>query len=227
MYLHPGSAHAEPVEGRARDRVTGWLAAPMPSPHSSHPVPGPSLPAPMSSTPPKRATHLTVTALCLGSVLTVAKHPVPTLTFGAFGVEGDRHAGELLVPRYGRLKGQTVFNERQWSAVSEEEVAELEQRLGIALPPGALGENLRVSGLPRLTKTRPGTRLRLASGAILFVSGPNLPCPRAAQALAKASGHPDVLATFMKEARGRRGLVGWVETPGGVSVGDVAAIEFG
>lgn len=171
-------------------------------------------------------TTLTLVALCAGAAPTVAKQPVGTLTFDAFGVRGDRHAGEVFVPRYGRLKGQTVFNERQWSAVSVEDVAELERRLGIPLPPGALGENLRVSGVSRFSKTRPGTRFRLPSGGVLFVSGENLPCSRAAQVLAQESGQPSITTAFMRAAKGLRGLVGWVEAPGALTVGDVMTAEF-
>jgi MOSC domain-containing protein YiiM len=158
---------------------------------------------------------------------TVEKQPVVRINLELFGVSGDRHAGELWTPTWGRHKDQTVFNERQWSAVSAEEIGELERSLGVALPLGALGENFRFEGVARLSKLRPGTRISFPSGAALWVSGENFPCRKAALRLAQLTGQPGLTAAFLKAARGRRGLVGWVETPGPVQLGDPASFSFG
>ena len=167
-----------------------------------------------------------VTAVSIGAQRTVAKTAAPSATLGPFGFEGDRHAGETFVPRYGHNRGQRVFNERQWSAVSTEEVAELERRLGIAIPVGALGENLRLSGIAGFSDLAPGTRITFPSGAVLFVSGQNAPCARAAGSLAALSGVAGVRRSFLKAATGRRGVVGWVETPGPVRAGDTVRVVF-
>ena len=114
-----------------------------------------------------------------------------------------------------------------WSAVSDEEVAEIEQRLSITLPVGALGENLRIGGIPRLSKVRPGTRLAFPSGAVLIVSAESLPCWRAGASLAALCSRPELRAGFVYRTRGLRGLVGWVETPGVVLPGDGVVFTFG
>ena len=168
----------------------------------------------------------TVTGLCVGSLPTVEKQPVERLDLDPFGVRGDRHAGELWTPTWGRHKGQTVFNERQWSAVSDEEIAELEQRLGVALPLGALGENFQFAGAARLSKVRLGTRISFPSGAALWMSGENLPCRKVSLRLAQLNRQPGLNAAFLKAAKGRRGLVGWVEAPGPVHLGDRASFSF-
>ncbi len=178
---------------------------------------------PLTNAPVATAT---VDAVCIGAGRTVAKTAVPLATMGPFGFDGDRHAGETFVPRYGHNRGQRVFNERQWSAVSAEEVAELEGRLGTTIPVGALGENLRLSGVAGLSDLPSGTRLTFPSGAVLFVSGQNAPCARAAASLAALSGVAAIRRLFTKAATGRRGLVGWVETPGLVRAGDEVRVTF-
>lgn len=165
--------------------------------------------------------------LCVGRDGGVAKQPVDSLIFATFGIAGDRHSGELRVPTYGRHKGQTVFNERQWSAVGVEEVAELERRLGVPLPPGCLGENLRLAGIPRLSKLKPGTRIAFEGGAVLTVSGENQPCYRNGASLAALHTQPELRYAFVKVARGLRGIVGWVEEQGALALGETARVTFG
>lgn len=154
------------------------------------------------------------------------KEPIPAARINEHGFEGDRHAGPLWTLRTGSEKGTAVFNERQWSAVSEEEVQVLSQRLAIELPLGALGENLRLTGVTDLSKLPCGTMLRFLSGVVLGVSGENFPCRRMASFLAMRSGEEAVERRFVKVATGLRGVVGWVETPGLITKGDVASIEL-
>src|SRR5581483_2624915 len=74
----------------------------------------------------------------------VAKQPVDEAFIGPHGLVGDRHEAE-----YRRLRtGGHGANKRQWSAVSTEEVAAVCADLGVRpFETGALGENLRLSGL--------------------------------------------------------------------------------
>jgi MOSC domain-containing protein YiiM len=157
-----------------------------------------------------------VEAVCISIAgLRVAKAPQDQAYVGPHGLEGDRHAGESV-----RLRsGTVVANGRQWSAVSSEEVAELCADLGVAVfAPGALGENLRLSGL-RLGSLVAGSVLEFPSGARLLVSGQNDPCINAAMALARAYGG-NVGREFIPRAMGRRGVVGSVLAPGLVRPGD-------
>jgi MOSC domain-containing protein YiiM len=154
-----------------------------------------------------------VEAVCLSVAgVRVYKQPRPEAVLGLHGFAGDRHAKEF--GAYGRP------NRRQWSAVSTEEVAELCADIGIEAPfePGAMGENLRLAGL-RLAEVPAGSVLEFPSGARLLVAGQNDPCVNAALELSKTYG-PSVGQYFVKQAWGRRGILGTVLAKGVVRVGD-------
>ncbi len=161
-----------------------------------------------------------IEAVCISTPgVRVAKQPLPVAFIGEHGLEGDRHAREHRRLRDGRL----VRNERQWSAVASDEVAELCAELGVPLfAPGALGENLRLGGV-RLAEVADGAVLELPSGARLRVAFQNDPCVNAAAALAATYGG-DVARYFVQKAMGRRGIVGDVLTPGLVRAGDAVSI---
>ena len=161
-----------------------------------------------------------VEAVCLSTPgARVAKAPVDEAFLGPYGFAGDRHEAELT-----RLKsGRVVPNKRQWSAVATEEVAALCREIGVpAFAPGALGENLRLSGI-RLADVPRGAVLEFASGARLEVSGQNDPCLNAAVELAAAYG-PAVRRYFIEKAFGRRGVVGRVLEIGLVRTGDAVRL---
>ena len=168
---------------------------------------------------------LTVTAICLGVSPLPGKDPVVRAAIGEHGLEGDRHATQTVRVRAGRRRGEVIFNERQWSAVGEEELVDLGRATGVLLPVGSLGENFRFSGLPDLSRLPFGTRLRFPSGAVLLVSGQNFPCQKQADYLADLLGAPALRRGFIPAARERRGLVGWVEQTGTAAPGDVVAVE--
>jgi MOSC domain-containing protein YiiM len=135
---------------------------------------------------------------------------------GPLGLEGDRHAGEIYTYR---KTGQQFPNRRQWSAVSSEEVEAFCRELGVmTFPNGALGENLRLSGI-MLGEVKPGTVLEFPSGCRLAFHGQNDPCENAAEELGMAYG-PNVQRNFVKTTFGRRGVIGTVLAPGEVRVGD-------
>jgi MOSC domain-containing protein YiiM len=154
-----------------------------------------------------------VEAVCLSVPgVRVFKQPRPVAMVSSHGFVGDRHARPF--GPYGRP------NHRQWSAVSTEEVEELCADLSIETPfqPGALGENLRLSG-PPLADIPAGAVLEFPSGARLLVAGQNDPCVNAALELSRTYG-PAVGQHFVKRAWGRRGIVGTVLAVGVVRVGD-------
>jgi hypothetical protein len=175
----------------------------------------PSLP-PRAYDPEMTEIRATVEAVCLSTPeRRVAKQPQEEANLGPYGFEADRHAGEFV-----RMRNQSIVeNERQWSAVSSEEVAELCAELGVpAFAQGELGENLRLGGV-RLADVPPGTIIEFPSGARLKVGGPNDPCVNAAAELAQTYG-PVVGRNFVQRAYGRRGVVGTVLSAGLVRTGD-------
>jgi MOSC domain-containing protein YiiM len=145
------------------------------------------------------------------------------LTFA--GIAGDRHAGltmkagvrEKHVPR-----GTIVRNARQLSLVSLEELADVARALALPrLDYRWLGANLCVSDVVDFTQLKLSSRLIFESGAVVVVDSDNEPCTKAGKAIVAAAGcASNVAEDFVKAARRRRGLVGWVEREGLVRVGD-------
>ena len=163
-----------------------------------------------------------VEAVCLSIPgVRVAKQPQDEAFVGPFGFVGDRHEAEYRVA----LNGVGLrHNERQWSAVCTEEVEELCADLGVDPPfaPGALGENLRLRGV-RLAEVPPETVLEFPSGARLLVSKPNDPCVNAARELSQTYG-PLAGQHFVKQAFGRRGILGSVLDTGVIRPGDLVRV---
>jgi MOSC domain-containing protein YiiM len=87
---------------------------------------------------------------------------------------------------------------------------------------GALGENLRLSGL-HLVDVPENSVLEFPSGARLLVSGRNDPCVNAAAELSQTYG-PDVGQYFVKQAFGRRGILGTVLATGVIRPGDEVTV---
>jgi len=162
-----------------------------------------------------------VEAVCISTPeARVAKRPQPEAMVERHGFAGDRHAGEF---RVSARTGQRVPNRRQWSAVSTEEVEDFCRALGVSpFPDGALGENLRLSGI-RLADVAPGTVLEFPSGCRLEVSAQNDPCENAAAELGVTYG-PHVTRLFVRASYGKRGVVGRVLSPGLIRAGDLAKV---
>lgn len=111
-------------------------------------------------------------------------------------------------------------NERQWSAVSIEELAEIASDMGIEGPISAasVGANLCLEGIPQLSRLPKGTLLKFPSGAELSVEEYNPPCKYMGEEQAKLHG---VSATaFPKASTLKRGIVGVVEAAGDINAGD-------
>jgi MOSC domain-containing protein YiiM len=168
-----------------------------------------------------RQIEAQVDAVCISVPgVRVYKAPQDEAFLGPHGFVGDRHEAEF---RHGRDGGQRP-NHRQWSAVSSEEVAELCADIGVdpAFVPGAMGENLRLSGV-HLAEVPEGSVLEFASGARLLVSGKNDPCVNAALELSQTYGSV-VGQYFVKQAFGRRGILGTVLETGVIRPGDKLTI---
>jgi len=85
-----------------------------------------------------------------------------------------------------------------------------------------MGENLRLSGI-KLADVPEGSVIEMPSGAKLLVSGRNDPCINAARELSATYGS-QVGQYFVKQAFGRRGILGTVLETGVVRPGDKVTI---
>ena len=151
--------------------------------------------------------------------------PLESFVLTYAGLEGDRHAGLTMksgVRQKHLPKGTEIRNARQLSLVSVEECAAIAADLGLPrLDPAWLGANIVISGREGFTQLPLSSRLVFDSGAVVVIDADNLPCTHAGKAIARAVGGDGGLPQrFVKAATDRRGLVGWVERPGLVRVGD-------
>lgn len=138
------------------------------------------------------------------------------------GIVGDHHRGYTRKCWAGdkQPKGSVRRNERQWSAVSVEELAEIAVEMGAAeeITPTSVGANLCIEGIPGLSRLPKGTLLKFASGVELIVEEYNPPCKDMSEIQGKL--HDASTTAFSKAATLKRGVVGVVEAAGGISAGD-------
>ena len=87
-----------------------------------------------------------------------------------------------------RSEGTVRRNERQWSAVSIEELAEVSAELDLTedITASCVGANLCFEGIPELSRLPKGTLLKFPSGAELVVVEYNPPCGYMGE---KVAGH--------------------------------------
>jgi MOSC domain-containing protein YiiM len=117
----------------------------------------------------------TVIAVCSKATPGVGKTPRDEITLVPdHGVEGDYHAGAFVRHRSRAAKDPRQPNLRQVHLMHAELFDELAP-LGIAVTPGAMGENITTRGLPILDLA-PGTRLHLGATAVIEVTGCRNPC---------------------------------------------------
>ncbi|MGB7206035.1 MAG: MOSC domain-containing protein [Anderseniella sp.] len=145
------------------------------------------------------------------------------------GITGDCHSGRIyksdsrLLKQYKR--GVPIANTRQVSVLSVEQLEEIAGLLDMpALAPEWVGANLVTSGIRDLTFLPPSTRMMFSSGATLIVDGENAPCRYVSDVINKH--YPGKGDKFPKIARGKRGLVAWVEKEGAISVGDTIELHI-
>jgi hypothetical protein len=149
------------------------------------------------------------------------------------GVVGDRHRSFARTTWSGdkQPEGTVRRNERQWSAVSVEELEQIRSALDLAeaLRAADLGANLCLEGINGLSGLPKGTRLKFPSGAELIVEEYNPPCLEMGKSIAarycKRTGEMLSDTAFSQAAKLMRGLVGVVDVPGTISAGDTVRIE--
>jgi MOSC domain-containing protein YiiM len=174
-----------------------------------------------------------VVSVHAGSNEDLSKEEHPTVQVELDGVVGDRHRSYERVTWEGdkQPEGTTRRNERQWSAVSVEELAEIQEVMGLnaELTAVQVGANLCLQGIPGLSRLPKGTLLKFPSGAELMVEEYNPPCHDMGKILASVhttrSGNALSSTTFSKAAKLMRGVVGVVEAAGPISAGDEVTVE--
>ncbi len=150
------------------------------------------------------------------------------------GVVGDRHQSyeRSCWARDKQPEGTIRRNERQWSAVSTEELAEIQDAMDLSesLTAANLGANLCITGVAELSRLPKGTVLRFPSGAELIVEEYNPPCHDMGKKLASMyttnSGEPLSSTAFSKAAKLNRGVVGVVDVAGVINAGDEVTVEL-
>ena len=174
-----------------------------------------------------------VVSVFVGAGGTLGKCSESRLEFAFDGVVGDRHRG--LTRKTWELtdkqpSGTERRNERQWSAVAQEDLDQASQVLSLAHPlsAGDVAVNLSILGIPDFSRLPRGTTLTFEKGVVLMVEEYNPPCSRMARYISEGheTTHGGVLGEtdFIEASKFSRGLVGVVEVPGVVSVGEGVSV---
>jgi MOSC domain-containing protein YiiM len=169
-----------------------------------------------------------------GSNDDLSKEEHPSIQIELDGVVGDRHRSFERTTWEGdkQPEGSTRRNERQWSAVSVEELARIQSDMDLNEPltPADLGANLCLQGINELSRLPKGTLLKFSSGVELIVEEYNPPCHDMGKKLASIytsrSGEELSSTAFSKAAKLTRGVVGVVEVAGTVNAGDEVVVEL-
>jgi MOSC domain-containing protein YiiM len=171
----------------------------------------------------------TVVSVHTGASDQYGKDEQPSITVEIDGIVGDRHRSHERSAWAGndkQPKGTLRRNERQWSAVSVEELAEIAAAMDLAEPltAAAIGANLCIEGIPELSRLPRGTTFRFPSNAELQVENINPPCldmgAKLAESMKTRSGKRLEDTAFSKASKSTRGLVGVVEVAGEIKCGD-------
>jgi hypothetical protein len=150
------------------------------------------------------------------------------IAFELDGIEGDRHAGfeRLSGGREKKQypKGTRIRNNRQWSAVSIEEMKRVANTMQLdEVKPEWIGANLLISGIEDLSLLPSMSLIKLfhenEEGPVLVIFGQNKPCMHPHHVMEEALAQ-SIAVPFTKAAVQYRGLVGWVEKPGTARLGD-------
>lgn len=166
-----------------------------------------------------RVTYLGVV---LDSEVTLSSEPREVLSLTFEGPVGECHGGitrsSCVRVKHQYPKGTQIGNARQLSVLSVEELAEAAADMGIdRIAPEWTGANIIIEGIPEFTKIPPSSRLIFESGASVVNDMENGPCKFVGEEIEKH--HTGKGLSFPKHAREKRGICGWVERPGQITVG--------
>jgi len=176
----------------------------------------------------------TVVSVHAGDNADLSKEERGSITVEFDGIVGDRHRSPTRRCWAGdkQPEGTLRRNERHWTAVSVEELAEITADMDLTEPLSAaeVGANLCIAGIAQLSRLSKGTVLRFPSGAELVVVEYNPPCHDMGKQLATTrttnSGEPLASTAFSKAAKLRRGVLGIVDVPGTISAGETVEVEL-
>jgi len=178
-------------------------------------------------------TDFTGTLAWIGAVADreadLASGPLNEIEATFAGFAGESHAG-LTRPSDSRVlaqyeRGTTIRNTRQFSIVSEEDLAAIAAEMGVAdLDPSLIGASLVIRGIPDFTLIPPSSRLQFQSGTTLTIDMENRPCVLPGPVIERA--HPGFGAKFKPAAEHRRGVTGWVEREGSLKIGDQCRLHI-
>jgi len=169
----------------------------------------------------------------VGKTVEFIKESIGTAQIELDGFVGDKHRSYMRGIYEGEAypSGTIRRNNRQWSAVSIEELEIISETMGLAehLTARILGANLCFSGIPELSQLPKGSKLSFPSGATLIVEEYNPPCHDMSEEISKtrktkSGGSPGKLE-FLKAAKKLRGLVGIVDVAGEINEGDVVKVQ--
>ncbi len=174
----------------------------------------------------------TVVSVHAGSNDDLSKEAHDSIMAELDGFVGDRHKSYTRKTWAGDKQKQGTIrrNERQWSAVSVEELAIIEQARDLNEPLSAerVGANLCLQGVADLSRLPKGTLLKFPSGAELVVEEYNPPCHAIGKQLAASyttnTGKPLSTTAFSKAAKLKRGVVGVIEAAGVINAGDEVTV---
>ena len=154
--------------------------------------------------------------------------PLAEVAVGFAGFEGEMHGG-LTRPSCSRVRwqhprGTEIRNARQVAVVSAEEMAEVAALMGLpTIEPEWTGASLVVEGLPDLSHLPPSSRLQAPDGTTLVVDMQNRPCHLPARVIEEEA--PGFGGAFKVAAKGRRGVMAWVEREGMLRLGGALALH--
>jgi hypothetical protein len=179
----------------------------------------------MHSIPPQKITARIEALFRTDNPRSFETTATDSLTLGFDGIAGDRHGGFTRrsggrEPWYPR--GTEIRNERQLSLLSPDDLATIAKGMDVPeVRPQWIGGNLLISGIRDFTLLPPRTCLFFEGGVTVRIDGSNVPCRFSGRSV--AAHYPErrgLDIAFVRAARHSRGLVGWVEKPGVIRVGE-------
>jgi len=169
----------------------------------------------------------------VGKTVEFIKDSIGTAQVELDGFVGDKHRSYMRGIYEGEAypPGTIRRNNRQWSAVSIEELRMITETMDLAenLTARVLGANLCFSGIKDLSQLTKGSKLTFPSGATLIVEEYNPPCHDMSDEISKTqkmkSGEYPGKLDFLKAAKKLRGLVGIVDVAGEINEGDDVKVQ--
>ena len=175
----------------------------------------------------------TVASLYISNNSDISNESTETIQVEFDGIVEDKHRSYMR----GAYEGESVpagtvrRNDRQWSAVSLEELTKIQESMELetTLTAATLTANLCFEGIPNFSQLPKGSQLCFPSGAILMVEDYNPPCSYMSEKIAQThtttSGQPPKRLAFVKAAKRLRGLVGVVDVVGVINAGDEVTVK--